>query len=79
VRVRNYALALERDLQMITHACGLRHPSQLHRGHVVMNISPGVRKSLVELFPYPSNPSESPTAKNPKHERQRPVALYAAS
>ena len=56
VRVRNYALALERDLQMITHACGLTHPSQLHRGHVVMNISPGVRKSFVELFPYPPSP-----------------------
>lgn len=54
VRVRNYSLALERDLQMITHACGLTHPSQLHRGHVVMNISPGVRKSLVDLFPYPA-------------------------
>ena len=53
MRVRNYALALERDLQMITHACGLTHPKQLHRGHVVVNISPGVRKSLVELFPYP--------------------------
>jgi glutamate synthase domain-containing protein 2 len=53
-RVANYALALERDLQMITHACGLRHPSQLHRGHVVVNISPGVRKPLSEIFPYPS-------------------------
>ena len=57
VRVRNYALALERDLQMITHACGLTHPNQLHRGHVVVNISPGVRKSLVELFPYPLQPA----------------------
>jgi hypothetical protein len=55
VRVRNYALALERELQMITHACGLTHPNQLHRGDVFMNISPGVRKSLVELFPYPAN------------------------
>lgn len=54
VRVMNYSLALERDLQMITHACGLRHPSELHRGHVVVNISPGVRKSLLELYPYPS-------------------------
>lgn len=54
VRVRNYALALERDLQMITHACGLAHPSQLHRGHLVMNTSPGVRQSLLELFPYPA-------------------------
>ena len=66
VRVRNYALALERDLQMITHACGLTHPSQLHRGHVVMNISPGVRKSLADLFPYPANqykPARSDTEK----------------
>jgi glutamate synthase domain-containing protein 2 len=53
VRVMNYSLALERDLQMITHACGLRHPNELQRGHVVVNISPGVRKSLIELFPYP--------------------------
>lgn len=79
VRVRNYALALKRDLQMITHACGLRHPSQLHRDHVVMNISPGVRKSLVELFPYPSEQSDPLTTTNPKIERERPVALSAAS
>jgi hypothetical protein len=52
VRVFNYALALERDLQMITHVCGLDHPSQLTREHVVVNVSPGVRKPLVELFPH---------------------------
>jgi len=65
VRVMNYSLALERDLLMITHACGLHHPSELHRGHVVVNISPGVRKSLVELFPYPQArdvPCNRPTA-----------------
>jgi glutamate synthase domain-containing protein 2 len=60
-RVANYSLALERDLQMITHACGLTHPSQLHRRHVVMNISPGVRKSLADIFPYPRR-SEWPMA-----------------
>jgi hypothetical protein len=76
VRVGNYALALERDLQMITHACGLTHPSQLHRGLVVMNTSPGVRKSLGELFPYPSHGSESTNA---RPGRERPVAVYAAS
>ena len=54
VRVSNYSRALERDVQMIAHACGLRHPSELHRGHVVMNVAPGVRKSLVDLFPYPT-------------------------
>ena len=51
VRVRNYALALERDLQMITHACGLTHPSQLHRGHVVMNISPASESRSSSCFP----------------------------
>jgi hypothetical protein len=44
-----------------------------------MNISPGVRKSLVELFPYLSNHSEPPAATDPKIERERLVALYAAS
>jgi hypothetical protein len=63
VRVRNYALALERDLQTITHACGLTHPRELHRGHVVMNVSPGVRTPLVDLFPYPASRRESATAK----------------
>jgi hypothetical protein len=53
VRVRNYSLALERDLQMITHACGLTHPAQMNRTHLAMNVSPGVRKSLVEVYPYP--------------------------
>ena len=53
VRVANYSEALERDLQMITHACGLDHPNQLTRDHVRVNISPGVHKSLAELYPYP--------------------------
>jgi glutamate synthase domain-containing protein 2 len=79
VRVRNYALALERDLQMITHACGLTHPNQLHRGHVVVNISPGVRKSLVELFPYPLQPAcLTPTTTRTERPLNR-SAVYATS
>ena len=53
VRVMNYSMALERDLQMITNSCGLQHPNELHRGHVVAKVAPGVRKSLLELYPYP--------------------------
>ncbi|MDP3720167.1 MAG: FMN-binding glutamate synthase family protein [Acidobacteriota bacterium] len=74
VRVGNYALALERDLQMITHACGLTHPGQLHRGHVVMNISPGVRKSLADLFPYPTTRSQ-PARTAWRNAPDQPVAL----
>ena len=78
VRVRNYALALDRDLQMISHACGLTHPSQLHRGHVVMNMSPGVRRSPAELFPYPANQPRLANRLNSRTERWSPATVYAA-
>lgn len=51
VRVMNYSMALERDLVMITQACGLKHPRELNRGHLVMNTAPGVRRPVGELFP----------------------------
>lgn len=50
-RVANYSLALERDIVAITHACGLAHPRQLSRAHVMMNVGPGVRTSMAELAP----------------------------
>ncbi len=53
VRVANYAKALQKDLNMIVRSVGLKHPSELHRGHVIVNVSPGVRKTLLELYPYP--------------------------
>lgn len=75
VRVRNYSLALERDLQMITHACGLTHPHQLHRRHLVMNISPGVRKSLLGLYPYPgTTPAPSRDATLVPGRARTPIA-----
>jgi glutamate synthase domain-containing protein 2 len=52
-RVANYSKALEKDLNMIVRSVGSKHPSELHRGHVIVNISPGVRKTLLELYPYP--------------------------
>lgn len=50
-RVANYSLALERDIMAVTHACGLAHPKDLTRRHVMMNVGPGVRKSMSELAP----------------------------
>ena len=58
VKVRNYALALERGLQMIVHSCGLHHPSQLRRHHAVMRVSPGVTKRLDEVLPYPQDDAQ---------------------
>jgi hypothetical protein len=44
------------------HAEPVDHPSQLTREHVVVNVSPGVRKPLVELFPLPQKGAlERPT------------------
>ena len=53
VRVHNYAVALERDVQMIVRACGLTHPEQMNRSPLLMNVSAGFRKSLAEIYPYP--------------------------
>src|SRR5262249_29985641 len=61
VRVSNYSHALEKDVNMITRSCGLKHPSELHRGHVVVNISPRERKRLLELHPYPEVKSQPKT------------------
>ena len=48
-------------------------------GHLTLNISPGVRKSLVELFPYPSKQFGLERTTNGRSERESPVALHAAS
>ena len=74
VRVANYSLALERDLLMITNSCGLEHPNGLHRGHVVVSISPGVRRPLAEVFPYPSPQSES-TVKSTMRRQPQMAAI----
>ena len=68
VRVMNYSAALERDLLMITHACGLRHPRELNRRHVVINVSPWVRKSLIELYPYHDDAARPVTKREPAVE-----------
>ncbi|MEP7117575.1 MAG: FMN-binding glutamate synthase family protein [Acidobacteriota bacterium] len=79
VRAANYALAIERDIQMISNSCGVASPRQLHRGHIVMNVSPGVKKSLVELYPYPSDQFWPPAAPSSKEERERQVSHSVAS
>jgi hypothetical protein len=43
-----------------------------------MNISPGVKKSLAELFPYPSNQPRLRKLDS-RTERWSPATVYAAS
>jgi glutamate synthase domain-containing protein 2 len=75
VRVRNYALALDRDLRMITHACGLTHPAHMNRTHLAMNVSPGVRKSLADIYPYP--PRQRTTRRDDRAGRIDSERAYA--
>jgi glutamate synthase domain-containing protein 2 len=52
-RVANYALNMNREIEMIAHACGLRHARQLRREHVRIVQATGRSEALSTLFPYP--------------------------
>ncbi len=54
-RVANYAGTLRKDLFMILHSCGLRHPRELTREHLTMVVAPGQTRSMRELYPYPDD------------------------
>jgi hypothetical protein len=44
-----------------------------------MNISPGVRKPLVELFPYPRNPADTGKTATARLDRADQVPAYAVA
>jgi glutamate synthase domain-containing protein 2 len=54
IRVANYAINLNKEVDMIAHACGLKHARELRREHVrvVRNTYESVAFST--LFPYPT-------------------------
>lgn len=58
MRVAHYALNMRKEMQMIAHACGLKHARQLRREHVRIVQPNGMSIALNTLHPYPS------TAKN---------------
>jgi len=53
-RVANYALGMNSEIEMIAHACGLRHARELKREHVRLVQSAGNSAAMNILFPYPS-------------------------
>jgi glutamate synthase domain-containing protein 2 len=54
VRVANYAIGMNKEIDMIAHSCGLRHAREFRREHVRIVQSPGVSIAFSKLHPYPA-------------------------
>jgi glutamate synthase domain-containing protein 2 len=52
-RVANYAIGMNKEIDMIAHSCGCRHARELRREHVRIVQSAGLSVALNILYPYP--------------------------
>jgi glutamate synthase domain-containing protein 2 len=50
-RVAHYARNMQKEVAMIAHACGLRHPRELRRTHVRIVQPDGQSRTLASLYP----------------------------
>ena len=53
LRVAHYAQGLQKEIEMIAHACGCRHARELERHHVRIVQAPGRSIAFSTLYPYP--------------------------
>jgi len=53
LRVANYAMNMNKEIDMIAHSCGLRHARELRREHVRIVQASGQSVALNMLYPYP--------------------------
>ena len=53
LRVANYAMNMNREIDMIAHSCGVRHARELRREHVRIVQASGQSVALNMLYPYP--------------------------
>jgi glutamate synthase domain-containing protein 2 len=53
MRVANYALSMNKEIDMIAHSCGCRHARELRREHVRIVESAGHSVAFNMLYPYP--------------------------
>ncbi|HEY5898016.1 MAG TPA: FMN-binding glutamate synthase family protein [Burkholderiales bacterium] len=53
LRVANYAMNMNREIDMIAHSCGVRHARELRREHVRIVQASGQSIALNMLYPYP--------------------------
>lgn len=52
-RVANYALGMNKEIEMIAHSCGLKHARELRREHVRLVQTAGNSMAMNMLYPYP--------------------------
>jgi glutamate synthase domain-containing protein 2 len=53
LRVANYAMNMNKEIDMIAHSCGVRHARELTREHVRIVQANGQSVALNMLYPYP--------------------------
>jgi glutamate synthase domain-containing protein 2 len=53
-RVANYAMGMNKDIEMIAHSCGVAHPRLLRREHCRIVQANGQSMALNMLHPYPA-------------------------
>lgn len=53
-RDANYATGMNKDIEMIAHACGVAHPGLLRREHCRIVQANGASAALNILYPYPT-------------------------
>jgi glutamate synthase domain-containing protein 2 len=53
LRVANYAMNMNKEVDMIAHSCGVRHARELRREHVRIVQASGQSVALNMLYPYP--------------------------
>jgi len=53
LRVANYAMGMNKEIDMIAHSCGCRHARDLKREHVRIVQTAGHSTALNMLYPYP--------------------------
>jgi glutamate synthase domain-containing protein 2 len=58
LRVANYAINMNKEVDMIAHSCGCRHARELRREHVRIVESAGRSVALNMLYPYPKTSQE---------------------
>ena len=61
-RVANYAIGMNKEIDMIAHSCGCRHARELKREHVRIVQSAGQSVALNILYPYPETGGRLKTA-----------------
>lgn len=53
LRAANYAINMNKEIDMIAHSCGLRHARELRREHVRIAETAGKSVALNIMHPYP--------------------------